>query len=119
MLLSTHPKPLDQAGFTLVEIMMVLAVLGLLLGIALPAFARRREFARQQLCISNLGQIESAKQRWGVEQGKSDGDLPAVSDLIGGGSYIPRMPECPAGGVYSFRVIGTNATCTIPGHSLP
>jgi prepilin-type N-terminal cleavage/methylation domain-containing protein len=107
-----------RRGFTLLEIMIVVTIFGILLGLALPNFFKSRTRARQQLCIENLSQIESAKQIWGVENGKNNGDIPSEADLIGAGSYIKMPPDCPGGGVYSFNAIGTNATCTIDGHSL-
>jgi prepilin-type N-terminal cleavage/methylation domain-containing protein len=106
------------AGFTLVEIMIVVTVIGVLAAMALPHFVKARETSRQKLCIENLFQIESAKQQWGLDQNKSDGDVPGRSDLIGIASYIRVLPDCPSGGSYDFKAIGTTATCTIPGHGL-
>lgn len=105
-------------GFTLVEIMIVVTILGLLIGLAFPNFLKSRTRARQQLCIENLSQFESAKQIWGVENGKKDGDTPTFGDIIGPASYMKKQPDCPAGGSYELQAIGVNATCTEPGHSL-
>ena len=107
-----------RKGFTLVELMIVVAILGIILGLALPNFVKARTRARQQLCIENLSQIESAKQIWGVEHSKNDGDVPATSELIGPTLYMKQDPTCPGGGTYSLNGIGANATCTIDGHSL-
>lgn len=108
----------SRKGFTLVELMIVVTIFGLLLGLALPNFIKARVRARQQLCIENLSQIESAKQIWGVEHAKKDGDVPAEDELVGPSLYIKQDPICPAGGTYTFNGIGANATCTIDGHSL-
>jgi type II secretory pathway pseudopilin PulG len=99
-----------------VEIMLVVAVIGLLASLAFPYFAKARESARKNLCIENLMQIESAKQRWGLDANKGDGDTPTHEQLIGITGYLRIMPECPAGGTYDFKPIGTPATCTISGH---
>lgn len=107
-----------RKGFTLVELMIVVTIFGLLLGMALPNLLKARGRARQQLCIENLSQIESAKQIWGVEHSKKDGDVPAETELVGPDLYIKKDPVCPAGGSYSFNAIGANASCTIDGHSL-
>jgi prepilin-type N-terminal cleavage/methylation domain-containing protein len=104
-------------GFTLVELLIVVTIFGILLGLALPNLMKARVRARQQLCIENLSQIESAKQIWGVEQGKTDGDVPGPTDLVGANLYIKKTPICPAGGSYEYQAIGTIATCTIEGHS--
>jgi len=106
-----------QGGFTLVEILIVVAILGMLVGLAVPAFMKSRTQARKQTCIENLAQIESAKQIWGVENGKKDGDAPTDADLIGSDAYIKFKPSCPGGGTYDFQPIGTTATCTEDGHS--
>ena len=105
-------------GFTLVEIMIVLAIMGLLVGIAVPNFVKTRTLAQKNICIENLTQIESAKQIWGLEAAKKTGDLAREADLIGPTLYIKVMPECPAGGTYDFTSIGTNALCTVTGHVL-
>ena len=108
----------SRRGFTLLEILIVVAILGILVALAMPNFLKSRETAQRHMCIENLSQIESAKQIWGVENGKKDGDVPVESDLIGPVLYIKRMPECVAGGTYSFNAVGANASCTIPGHTL-
>jgi prepilin-type N-terminal cleavage/methylation domain-containing protein len=106
------------AGFSLVEIMIVVAIIGVLAAMAIPNFVKARETSRQKLCIENLVQIESAKQQWALDYNKGDGDLPVRSDLIGIAVYIRVLPDCPAGGTYDFKPIGTPASCTVSGHGL-
>ena len=105
-------------GFTMLEIMIVVAVIGLLAVIAVPNFLKARTDAQKNICIENLGQIESAKQIWGLENGKVDGDTPATADLIGPMLYMKKVPACPGGGGYTFGSIGTKPTCSISGHTL-
>ncbi len=111
-------RPVLSSGFTLVEIMIVVAIVGLLGTMAMPNFLKSRTLTQQNLCIENLSQIESAKQQWGVEVGKAEGDLPTDSDLFGVFLYLKKRPQCPGGGTYALSPIGTNATCTITGHTL-
>jgi prepilin-type N-terminal cleavage/methylation domain-containing protein len=110
--------PAKRAAFTLVEIMIVLAILGLLISIAIPNFVKTRTQARKNVCIENLSQIESAKQIWGVESGHTTGDLPTDADLIGPTLYIKLKPRCPSGGGYDYMPIGRPATCTENGHEI-
>ena len=105
-------------GFTLVEMMIVVAILGLIVAIAIPNFLKSRIQARKQVCIETLSQIESAKQLWGLEAGKHEGDAPTRADLIGPTLYLKKDPDCPAGGTYDFQTIGVSATCNIEGHTL-
>jgi prepilin-type N-terminal cleavage/methylation domain-containing protein len=107
-----------RSGFTLLEIMIVVVIIGLIVAMALPNFLKSRTYAQTQICIENLGQIESAKQLWGLENGKLQGDAPSIADLIGPDGYLKKMPVCPGGGVYDFQGIGANATCSIPAHTL-
>ena len=107
-----------RRGFTLLEILIVVAVLGILVGMAFPNFLKSRTNAQKQICIENLSQIESAKQIWGVENGRTDGDPPGDADLFGASRYMKHKPNCPAGGAYDLTSVGVNATCSIAGHSL-
>ncbi len=105
-------------GFTLLEIMIVITIIGVIVALAVPNFVKARTRTQTQLCIENLAQIESAKQIWGVENGKVDGDIPTPGELIGPTAYIKQMPACPAGGTYQFQAIGQTATCSVSGHTL-
>jgi prepilin-type N-terminal cleavage/methylation domain-containing protein len=107
-----------RRGFTLLEILIVVAILGLLVGLAIPNFMKSRNHAQKQICIENLSQIESAKQVWGLESGRTDGDAPVDADLFGANLYMKQKPRCVGGGEYRLNAIGTNASCEIEGHTL-
>ena len=105
-----------RRGFTLVEIMMVITLIGLLAALAIPSFVNARTKSRINSCINNLRQLNSAKDQWAMENAKMETDTVALSDVapfIKGG-----VPTCPASGTYEFTVVRTGATCTVTGHVL-
>ena len=108
----------NKSGFTLVEIMIVVAIIGLLAAIAIPNFVRARNTTQRNACINNLRQLDGAKQQWALENKQSDTSTPANADVQ---NYIKNnaFPTCPAGGTYTVGVVSTDPTCTRPLHVLP
>ena len=109
-----------------VSIALSIFVLPLLLAIAIPNFVKARTIvkarttAQMNACISNLRQIDGAKQMWAVENKKESTDTPTARELdayLKGGGFSGL--KCPAGGVYTIKAVGQNPTCSIPSHRLP
>jgi prepilin-type N-terminal cleavage/methylation domain-containing protein len=101
------------AGFTLVEIMIVVAIIGLLAAIAIPNFVKARENAQLNSIFNNLRIIEGAKDQWALENKKGTGDtvdsLVTISDYLKGGTVKPVVGE-----VYATTTIGAASTATLP-----
>jgi len=109
----------NSKGFTLVEIMIVVAIIGLLAAIAIPNFVRARQTSQQNACINNLRQIDAAKEQYAIENNIANGVVCAAKNIDpyikGGTSNV----ICPADSAQSFTTsysvndIGTDPVCKI------
>ena len=115
-------KTSRKSGFTLVEIMIVVAIIGLLAAIAIPNFVKARKVSQRNACIANLKQIDGAKATWALENKKKNTDTPTDADLFGANAYIRTKPECPGNGTYTLGQVDAKPTCSLgtsDGHKLP
>ena len=111
----------SKKGFTLIEIMIVVAIIGLLAAIAIPNFVHARTTAQQNACINNLRQIDGAKQEWALENKANATVTPQSTDIQ---QYMGRgtqgsLPVCPLDTTatfdssYSINTLQQAPTCKI------
>ena len=120
-------EDIHEAGYTLVEIMIVVAIIGLLAAIAIPNYVKARATSQAHTCINSLRQIDSAAQQFSLEQHKRTGQSITFPDELT--PYIKlnangSTPPCPAGGTYDCSTVGTPPSCDLstsvsPPHVLP
>ncbi len=107
--MKTTRTKVGLGGFTLVEIMIVIAIIGLLCAVAIPNYVKARANSQANACINNLRQIDGAMQEFAIENGKHVGDVVNYpTDLT---PYLKmnalnQIPACPAGGTYQLSPVG-------------
>jgi prepilin-type N-terminal cleavage/methylation domain-containing protein len=102
-----------DAGFTLVENLIVIAIIGLLGAIAVPNFVKARTESQAKACVENLHQIDGAKHAWVIETKQKSDAAPTEAPIFADGAYIRVKPGCPASGSYELNAVRHKPTCTI------
>ena len=109
-------KTKTRGGFTLLEIMIVVAIIGLLAAIAIPNIRNAIQKSQQQACALNRKNVDGAKATWALDHHQPPEAVPAEQELFGDNTYIDHKPDCPAGGDYSLNAVREKCTCSVPVH---
>ena len=101
-------------GFTLVEIMIVVAIIALLAAISVPSCINARAKSMQSSCYNNMRLMDGAIQQYALDN--SNTVASAVSQLVGTNAYIKDTPLCKGGGSYTLPSdLAGKTSCSVHG----
>ena len=103
-------RPLKQKGFTLVEIMIVVAIIALLAAIAVPGFLRARKRSQASRILNDLRMIDAAVDQYAIETNRSTGNIVGVTDwtnYLKKGSMLYNTGKSLLGSAYGSQTVDT------------
>ena len=100
-----------KSGFTLVELMIVVGIIGICAALAIPNYVRANSMSQKNACINNLYQIRSATTQWALESKASSGSAVQFTDIR---PYLRNTMVCPAGGTSFSDSYTITDTVTLP-----
>lgn len=108
----------NNKGFTLVEIMIVVAIIGIILAVAIPSFSKAGKTAKLNSCINNIQILEGVSETWVMESRVPNGTQIEIDKLL---PYLKhsQAPTCPSGGNYILGKVGDDypVSCSLPEHN--
>ena len=102
-----------KRGFTLIEIMIVILIIAILLGLAIPNFLTARAESGKKACQHNMRALDTAKASLAMENNLPGNTPVNMPELI---PYLKVEPQCPQGGNYVLGTVNDDTTCTLADH---
>jgi len=100
----------NQKGFTLVELMVVVLIIGILVAIAIPLYTKSQENAQRNACKANLRTMMGSIAQYASE---NNGSYPSSLDDLQSGGYLKSVPTCPGGGTYTYDSTNGTVKCSL------
>ena len=112
----------QRKNFTLVEIMIVVAIIGLLAAIAIPSFMKARESAQENACVENLRQLDSAAQQPALN-GEDVNNVTVLDDYVSGNINSLHCPANASGNLSTdyanYNTVNTKPSCSVNNNHIP
>ena len=104
---------MKRRAFTLTEVMVVVLIIAIIAAIAVPQWVTARGRSQQKVCMTQLREMESAKEMFATESRLSAGDTVVMADIFPSYLQGTAAPQCPGGGTYTLQTVGTPPTCSL------
>lgn len=109
----------NRIGFTLVELMIVVVIIGILVAIAVPIYASSQEKARASACLANQKTINEASYKWHLEKGNAGTPYPVDVQMLVTDGYLESVPKCSG---HDFSTVDSDGKTVCPDrghHTIP
>lgn len=114
------PGARENEGFTVIELMVTMLILGILVGIVIATMMLSRNKAKESACKANIRILHGAIVQW---QAAHEGVYPQVDDmdelfnLLVPEGYLRKEVSCPGEGTYTYDMTDGTVTCSIASHN--